>query len=33
LRELELAYLDTEDALWPGFIAPRNIKPLSGTQS
>jgi hypothetical protein len=33
LRELELAYLDTEDALWPGFIAPRNIKPLSGRES
>lgn len=29
LRELELAYLDTNDALWPGFVMPRNIKPLT----
>ena len=29
LRELELAHLDTDNALWPGFIRPRNIKPLT----
>jgi hypothetical protein len=29
LRELELAWLDTDDALWPGFVVPRNIKPLA----
>jgi Fic family protein len=29
LRELELAHLDTDDALWPGFIRPRHIKPLT----
>lgn len=28
LRELELLYLDTDDALWPGFIVPQRIKPL-----
>lgn len=30
LRELELAHLDTDDALWPGFVVPPNIKPLAG---
>ena len=29
LRELELAHLDANDALWPGFIRPRHIKPLT----
>jgi hypothetical protein len=24
LRELELAFLDTDNALWPGFVVPRN---------
>ena len=28
LRETELAFLDTDNALWPGFIVPKNIKPL-----
>lgn len=28
LREMELAFLDTDNALWPGFITPKNIKPL-----
>jgi Fic family protein len=28
LRELELAFLDTDNALWPGFLVPRTIKPL-----
>lgn len=28
LRELELLYLDSDDALWPGFIVPQRIKPL-----
>jgi hypothetical protein len=28
LRELELAFLDTDNALWPGFVVPGNIKPL-----
>ncbi|MBI5784506.1 MAG: Fic family protein [Rhodocyclales bacterium] len=28
LREMELACLDTDNALWPGFVAPKNIKPL-----
>jgi Fic family protein len=27
LRELELAHLDSDNTLWPGFITPRNIKP------
>ncbi len=29
LRELELAWLDTDDALWPGFVVPRNVKALA----
>lgn len=29
LREMELVFLDTENRLWPGFIRPDNIKPLS----
>ena len=29
LREMELVFLDTENRLWPGFIMPKNIKPLS----
>lgn len=29
LRDLELAWLDTDDALWPGFVQPSTIKPLS----
>ena len=33
LRELGLARLDTDDALWPGFIMPRNLKPLAGKES
>lgn len=28
LREMELACLDTDNALWPGFVAPKNVKPL-----
>ncbi len=28
LREMELVFLDTDDALWPGIIRPKNIKPL-----
>lgn len=28
LREMELAFLDTDNTLWPGFIRPRSIKPL-----
>lgn len=28
LREMELVFLDTNNALWPGFIRPKNIKPL-----
>ncbi len=28
LRETELAFLDTDNALWPGFIVPKSIKPL-----
>lgn len=28
LRESGLAHLDTDNALWPGFIVPKNIKPL-----
>lgn len=30
LRELELAHLDTDDALWPGFMRPRKVKALAG---
>lgn len=33
LRELGLAHLDTEDALWPGFITPRHTKPLTRKES
>lgn len=33
LREIELAFLDTDNALWPGFVTPKNIKPLGGGQS
>lgn len=33
LRELELAHLDADDALWPGFVLPTNIKPLTGKKS
>lgn len=29
LRELELVFLDTDDRLWPGFIHPDNVKPLT----
>lgn len=28
LREMELVYLDTDDLLWPGFVVPKNIRPL-----
>lgn len=28
LREMELLFLDTENCLWPGFIRPKNVKPL-----
>lgn len=28
LREMDLVFLDTDNALWPGFIVPKNIKPL-----
>lgn len=28
LREMELVFLDTENRLWPGFIRPKNVKPL-----
>jgi Fic family protein len=33
LRELELLYLDADDALWPGFIPPQRIKPLGRKES
>ncbi|MBK7674399.1 Fic family protein [Accumulibacter sp.] len=33
LRELELAFLDTDNALWPGFVVPGNIKPLGKPES
>ncbi len=33
LRELELAHLDTDDALWPGFVMPRKLKPLTRKES
>ncbi|MBL8485257.1 MAG: Fic family protein, partial [Rhodocyclaceae bacterium] len=29
LRALELAYQDSADALWPGFIQPQKLKPVS----
>lgn len=28
LREMELLFLDTDNALWPGFVRPKNVKPL-----
>lgn len=28
LREMELVFLDTDNALWPGFITPKNIKTM-----
>lgn len=28
LREMELAFLDADNALWPGFITPKNIKAM-----
>jgi len=28
LREMELVFLDTDNALWPGFITPKNIKAM-----
>jgi Fic family protein len=28
LREMELVFLDVDNHLWPGFIQPKNIKPL-----
>jgi hypothetical protein len=33
LREMELVFLDTDNALWPGFITPKNIKPMSRKES
>lgn len=33
LREMELAFLDIDNALWPGFIVPANIKPLGRKES
>lgn len=33
LMEMELVFLDTDNALWPGFITPRNIKPLGKKES
>ncbi|MBK9522232.1 MAG: Fic family protein [Rhodocyclaceae bacterium] len=33
LRELGYAHLDTDDALWPGFIVPHYIKPLTRKES
>ena len=33
LRELELAHLDTDDTLWPGFVMPPNTKPLTRKES
>lgn len=30
LRDLELALLDVDNALWPGFVPPKNVKPLVG---
>ncbi len=29
LREQELVYLDAENKLWPGFVKPKDVKPLS----
>lgn len=28
LREMEFVFLDTENHLWPGFIRPKNVKPI-----
>lgn len=28
LREMEFLFVDTDNALWPGFIVPKDIKPL-----
>jgi hypothetical protein len=33
LRELELAFLDTDNALWPGFVVPTNVKPPGKRES
>ncbi|MBE2259832.1 MAG: Fic family protein [Rhodobacteraceae bacterium] len=33
LRELKLAFLDTDNALWPGFAVPTNIKPAGKPES
>ena len=33
LREMELAFLDTDNALWPSFTPPKNIKPLGKKES
>ena len=33
LRETGLAHLDTDNALWPGFLVPENLKPLSRKES
>lgn len=33
LRQTELAFLDTDNALWPSFIVPQNIKPLGRKES
>ncbi len=33
LREMELVFLDTGNRLWPGFIRPGDIKPLSKKES
>lgn len=33
LREIDLLHLDTDNALWPGFIVPKNLKPLSKKES
>ncbi|MBI4755993.1 MAG: Fic family protein [Betaproteobacteria bacterium] len=30
LRELELVFLDTRHALWPGFLPPKDVKPVTG---
>lgn len=30
LRETGLAHLDTDNALWPGFVTPPSVKPLGG---
>ncbi len=27
---MELAFLDTDNQLWPGFVKPMNVKPLGG---